>query len=132
MVEHRALADAQAAYGEPLLVPRTALLFDLGEPCTGAYVIKTGTVDVRLISPEGIAIWSRALSAGGILGLPAAISLRQHHVRAIATAESHMVFLTADKVRTLIQTEPHIGLMIIEAISEELNALRSRLPTMNG
>ena len=131
MLVNGALSNVLAALGEPLLVPATALLFDDNEPCTGAYVILSGAVDVQLLTPDGVPVWSSAVSAGGILGLPNAISLRQHHVRATASADSSMAFVSAAKIMDLIHTDSYLGFMIIEVISEELSALYQRLAMLS-
>lgn len=127
MIAREELATALAAVGEPLMVPHAALLFECGEPCSGAYVITSGSVDVVLLSPTGMPVWSRTLNEGGILGLPASVAERSHHVRAIAAADAQLSFVPSERIRSMIQKDTHLGFLIVEAIGEEVNALRRKL-----
>src|SRR3954451_21855237 len=120
MLVNGTLAEVLAVFGEPMLVPTSAMLFDDGELCTGAYVIKTGRVDLLLLNAEGVAVWSRTVQAGAILGLAAAVGMKSHCLRAVALDETELVYLPAEKVQKLIRDNATVGVQIIKAMSEEV------------
>lgn len=127
MVTDPRLAAALTSFGEPMIVPQTAVLFDCSEVADGAYVIVTGEVDVLMLNAQGVPIWSRHVGAGGILGLAAAIGEYVHYVRAIASHHTELSFIAAEKLRKLIRDNSGIGTSVVQAMSEEVIDARRKV-----
>ena len=125
MTTNDSLASALALLGEPMLVPKAALLFDAGEPCTGVYIVRSGAVDLFLLA-GGVPVWSRSVTSGGVIGLPAAVSLHKYSLRAVANDNAELVFVAAPAVRSAIRNDPMIGMEILRTMSEELVTLRQK------
>lgn len=125
MITDEALASALAQFGEPILVPKAAMLFDVAEPCTGVYVVQSGAVDLHLLA-DGQPIWSRSVQQHGIIGLPAAVGKQAYSLRAVANDHTQLVFVRADVVRDAIRNDSNIGLQILRVMSDEVNTLRKK------
>jgi CRP-like cAMP-binding protein len=125
MLTDESLASALAQIGEPMLVPKAAMLFDVGEPCTGVYVVQSGAVDLHLLA-DGQPIWSRYVPEHGIIGLPAAVGKQPYSLRAVANDHAQLVFVRAEAVQDAIRNDATIGMQILRVMSEEVTALRRK------
>ena len=126
MINNESLALALTPFGEPMTVPKGAMIFDIGEPCTGVYVVHFGTVDLSLLDEHWQRIWSRCVPAGGVLGLPAAVSCKEYSLRAVAQGNTELVFVPATTIQSLIRQDANIGLQVLQAMSAEVIALRKK------
>lgn len=131
MITNAYLAAILAEFGEPLLVPAHVMLFEFGATANGAYIVKSGSVDVVMLNPRGAPVWKRSISDGGILGLPPSIGKFPHYVRAIVSCEAEVVFVPVVEVVMLIQVNAGIGTQLLVAMKEELINVRRQYTTLN-
>lgn len=132
MVTDSALATALAFHGQAMRVPKSAVIFEAGETADGIYIVRSGRVEVQLLNPHEIPVWSRVVSDSGILGLPAAIGRHAHHIRAVASDNSELIFVDAGTLSDVIRDDPKLGTQVLMLISEELSDLRRKAVILNG
>ena len=132
MVTDSALATALAFHGQAMRVPKSAVIFEAGETADGIYIVRSGRVEVRLLNPHEIPVWSHIVPDSGILGLPAAIGRHAHHIRAVACDNSELIFVDAGTLSDVIRDDPKLGTQVLMLISEELSDLRRKAAMLNG
>ncbi len=126
------LATTLAFHGQAMRIPKSALIFDAGEKADGVYIVRSGCVNVQLLNHNQTAVWSRNVSDYGILGLPSAVGHHPHHVRALASQNTELIFVDASTLADLIQREPKLGAQVLMSISEELSDLRRKAVMLNS
>src|ERR1051325_6416608 len=127
MLTNDSLADTLAPLGDAMMIPKAAMLFDVGELCSGVYIIRSGSVDLLLLNAANIPVWSRCVSAGGVLGLPAAVGMKQYSLRAVAHDNAELVFVPATTIQSVIRNDPNVGFQVLKAMSEEVATLRKKV-----
>ncbi len=123
---------ALAVYGEPLRVPDGAILFQPGEWPEGIYIVLSGTVSVQLLDYESSPVWTRLASPHAVLGLAAAIGGYPHPLRAIASSDCEVVFVSSDKVRSLITKNSTLGVWALGILAEEETDIRRKVAMLGG
>jgi CRP-like cAMP-binding protein len=126
MITNPNLATSLAFYGQVLQVPEGSVIFEPGERADGAYVVRSGRVDVLLLNDQGEPVWSWSIAEYGIVDLSAGIGRHPHHVRAVATSHSELVFISTETFNRVIAEDPTLGSQVLELISEELRDIRNK------
>src|SRR5690242_9879244 len=132
MITNSVLAAALSAFGDAMLIPEAAVVFDCGEVGDGAYVVVSGTVDVVMLNMEGTPLWSRKVGPDGILGLPAAIGGYEHCLRAVVGDSAELVFVPANKLAKLVRDNLLIGTEVLRVMSEEVSIVRQKIAMFGG
>ncbi len=132
MVTDSTIAIELALHGKALNAPSGAVIFNVGEPAEGVYIVRSGLVDVQLLSSSGLPVWSRCMGENAILGLPAAIGGYPHHIRAVARETSELIFVRRETLTQLVEHDTRIGARVLELISEELRDLRRKVVIFNS
>lgn len=109
----------------PILVPRGQYLFHCGDPVSGVFLIRSGSVLMELDSAPHI-YPSRMLGPGEIAGLPATLT-GIYSLSALVAEDAELGFLPAARVTELLETSPRICLAAMTMISEEVARMRSAL-----
>ena len=66
-------------------------------------------------------------SAGSLLGLPGVIANRPYSLTAIALRAAHVSFIARDDFNALMQSNPHLSLMILQVLAAEVRSARLAL-----
>ena len=107
--------------------PKGAVLFRRNEPAFGIFLVRTGSVSLRLESGEGKSTLDRTAEAGSIVGLPGTLTGGRYSLTAVTLEESDLGFVDRDSLIGLIQSDPAVGLEIMRALGEEVLQMRAIL-----
>ena len=107
--------------------PKGAVLFRRGEPSIGVFLVRKGSVSLRLESEEGETIWDRTAARDAIVGLPATLSGGRYSLTALTLEESELAFVDRQAMIELVRSNPAIGLEIVHALGEEVVQMREIL-----
>lgn len=107
--------------------PEGAVLFRRDEPAFGIFLVRKGSISLRLDSEEGMAILERTATRDSIVGLPATLSGGRYSLTAVALEESELAFVDRLALIELIAGDPSIGLELMRALGEEVLQMRATL-----
>ena len=114
--------------------PKGAVLFRRDEPAFGIFLVRKGSVSLRLESAEeGKPILDRTASEDSIVGLPGTLSGGRYSLTAVTLEESELAFIDRLALIELIKDDPLLGLELMRALGEEVLQMRTTLisaPTM--
>jgi CRP/FNR family cyclic AMP-dependent transcriptional regulator len=107
--------------------PEGAVLFRRGEPAFGIFLVRKGSISLRLESEEGNAILDRTVTRDSIVGLPGTLSGGRYSLTAVTLEESEFAFVDRLALIELIKGDPSIGLELMRALGEEVLQMRATL-----
>ena len=102
-------------------------LFQQGQPASGAYLLRGGTVCVSLADDSGMPVWSRMVHAGAVIGLAATVAGQRHELTAVAVQRSTLRHLDREKITAIIQNDPTAAAEILAVLSSEVAELGSKM-----
>jgi CRP-like cAMP-binding protein len=121
-----------AADLEPLGSRRHAaggtVLFRQGEAVTGAYLVVSGRVDLRLSAEHSKRIVGRTAGPDAVLGLPATISGEPYSLTATTLEPCELVFLQREDVLTALRSDPARAMALLQTLAHEVHHLREVWP----
>lgn len=104
-------------------MPSGTLLFRCGDPVSGIFVIRSGTVNMYLDSGVHTHL-AKTLGPGEIAGLPAALT-GVYSLSAQVAEDAVLGFIPAPVVSALLERSPHLCLLAARAMSDEIARTRS-------
>lgn len=113
-------------------------MFRRGEPSHGVFLVRKGSISLRLESKKGEAILDRTVTCDGIVGLPATLSGGRYSLTAVTREDSELAFVERETLLALAASNPSIGFEILHALGEEVVQMREVLasiqpePTIGG
>ena len=107
--------------------PKGAVLFRRNEPAFGIFLVRKGSVSLRLEAEEEDPFWERIVTGDSIVGLPATLSGGRYSLTAIVLEDSELAFVERSVLLDLIRNNPAIGLELMRALSEEVVQMRNVL-----
>ena len=110
--------------GRPERKEKGAVLFRTGQPCRGAFLIRSGQVQLSLegashLCPE------RIVQPGAVIGLPAAFSGEPYSLTALTKTACRLDFIPRAELLDLLRRTPRAGFEIIRVLSEEISQMRN-------
>ena len=102
-----------------------AVLFRNGEPAFGVFLVRKGSVGLRLEAEEGNALWDRTATRDSIIGLPSTLAGGSYSLTAVALEESELAFIERQALIELIKSDPGLGLELMHVLGDEV--LQARL-----
>jgi CRP-like cAMP-binding protein len=111
------------AIATPVLKDKGTVLFRLGQPCRGAFLIRSGQVQLSLDAVSGL-YPARTVGSGFIVGLPATFSGEPYSLTAEAKSKCRLEFISRQKLLGLLHQNPDAGLQILRLLSEEIFHIR--------
>ena len=108
----------------PVVKEEGAILFHEGEPCRGAFLIRTGQVKLTLDTPSH-AYPERTVGSGFLIGLPATFSGEPYSLTAEVKDDCSLDFIPRRKLLDLLRHSPQAGLQVVTMLSEEISLMRS-------
>jgi CRP-like cAMP-binding protein len=125
-------AEKLISVGQPMIAPRSSVLFTSGDTSEGAYVLISGAVTIALLNEDGVTLWIRRLVPGSIFGVAAAINGNSQILWAITDEDSELVFVERDTMLEAMRTDTALGNEIVRAMSLEVIDARRKLAMLNG
>lgn len=104
-----------------------AVLFRRGEPAFGIFLLRQGSISLRLESGEGNSILERTVTPDSIVGLPSTLSGGRYSLTAVTLEESELAFVNRQTLTELIKADPQIGLELMRALGEEILQMRATI-----
>jgi CRP/FNR family transcriptional regulator, cyclic AMP receptor protein len=123
-VADRELMDALEVHSTPLDCDTNRVLFTQGEPPSGLYVLKAGTVVLTMTSPKGREIFRIPVDAGSVLGLPALIGNQPYSLTATAVRGTRLSFISQADFSRIMLEQPALSLSILRVLAAEVRTAR--------
>lgn len=111
------------AIATPVLKEKGTVLFQMGQPCRGAFLIRSGQVQLSLDSVSSL-YPARTVGADSIVGLPATFSGKPYSLTAETKTKCHLEFIARQKLLRLLHQNPDAGFQILRLLSEEIFHIR--------
>ena len=108
--------------GTPMFKRKGSILFRVGQPVRGAYLIRSGQVKMRLQNAGPYP--SRTLASGRVIGLPATFSGEPYSLTAEAKTDCNLDFIPRARLLSLLRRNPKLGYQIVRMLSEEIFQMR--------
>ena len=108
----------------PMRKPKGAVLFQGGQPCRGAFLIRSGRVELSLEGASHL-YPARIVGAGSVVGLPAAFSGEPYSLTAKAKTACRLDFIPRAKLLDLIRRNPRPAFDVVRLLSEEIFQMRN-------
>jgi CRP-like cAMP-binding protein len=106
-------------------LPAGAVLFRCGDPASGVFLVRKGSVRMSLDDAEGV-FPERLFGPGDILGLPAALT--GHYSLSARIAEAaELGYVPAPLVNSLLECSPRLCLLATRVMSAEIARMRAAL-----
>lgn len=106
-------------------LPPGTMLFRCGDPASGVFVVRKGSVRMTLDSADGI-FPPRAAGVGEVIGLPA--TLTGHYSLSAETAEAcELGYIPAPRVTEMLELSPRLCLLATRVMSDEIARMRAAL-----
>ena len=100
-------------------------LFHCGEPISGVFVVRKGAVTMS-VEGNNTVYPPKTLGPGEIAGLPATLT-GHYSLTAIVTQDAELGFIPGRKVTELLELSPHLCMIAMRLMSEEIARVRSAL-----
>ena len=108
--------------GTPLSVAAKTVLFRKGEPPKGVFLVLKGKVAVS--AGDRRSGLTRIAQKRSLLGLPSTVNNRRYSLTAQTLSDVELCLVEPEAFRTLLRSNPVVGLAIVKILSEEVWALR--------
>ena len=115
------------AAARPVTEPKGTVLFQRDDLAFGIFLVRKGSISLRLESGEGKAILVRTVSPGSIIGLPATLSGGRYSLTAVTREKSELALIDRPTLLELIKGNPTVGLELLRALGEEVAQMRAVL-----
>ena len=102
-------------------------LFREGQKCCVCYLVKSGRLRLRIVSPKGRVIWQDVVGEGSVIGLPAAINGYPCVWSCEAIQDCELVGLSRRDLMNLIRNDAVAGLIFLSALGLEFRRVNAFL-----
>ncbi len=110
---------------------RGTLLFRRGDPASGVFLVRKGTVTLELDSAERI-YRTRTLGPGSVAGLPASVSGNAYSLTAKVAEDSELGYIPREKLIKLLGENPHLCFSAMKVMSSEISRMRAAVKSSSG
>ena len=114
--------------------PKSAVLFRAGQACRGAFLIRSGRVELSLEGASHL-YPARVVGSGSVVGLPAAFSGEPYSLTAKTKTDCRLDFIPRRELLDLLRRDPRAGFDVVRMLSEEIfhmrNVAKRTLGTIN-
>ncbi len=114
-----------------VLKDKGAVLFQMGQECRGAFLIRSGQVQLSLDTVSSL-YPARTVGSGFIVGLPATFSGEPYSLTAETKSKCRLDFIPRQKLLSLLHQNPAAGLQILRLLSEEIFYVRKLVNNGGG
>ena len=104
-----------------------SILFRQGDAAAGLYILHQGEVTLTMATPAGEAVLSTEAAPNSLLGLPGLIGKASYTLTATARSGAKLGFVTRDDFTSLMESDPLMGLMVLQVLAAEVRAARQAI-----
>lgn len=108
---------------EPVVWPRGARVFDMGDLGLELYIITEGRIGISVDPDPARCAFISELKAGDCLGEMALIDNEPRSATAHVLEDTHALALDKEKLHGLLMTYPELGIGMLRALSQRLRAM---------
>lgn len=119
------------AIATPVLKDKGTVLLQMGQPCRGAFLIRSGQVQLSLDHASSL-YPARTVGSGFIVGLPATFSGEPYSLTAETKSRCRLEFIPRQKLLSLLHQNPDAGVQILRLLSEEIFYIRKLVNNRKG
>jgi len=117
------LSAAVRAVASPLLVEPGETVFTAESPATGVYLVTAGTVRAYMLAEDGRELICRTLSAGSVLGLPAAMCSKTYQFTVEAVGSVSLSFVETAVLNEMLRGNTALCMLVVGMMSDELTEI---------
>lgn len=107
--------------------PEDQVLFVQGEPCTGLYILRSGSATMTIASHSGDHVVCTVNSPGALLGLPGVIANQPYSLTAKVTKDSELAFVRREDFSEMMLSQPALSLKVLAVLAAEVRAARAAI-----
>jgi CRP/FNR family cyclic AMP-dependent transcriptional regulator len=107
-------------------LPRGQVLFDQSTPSDRAYIIRTGSVDLVLSTPDGRELVINSMESGDIFGELGVLTGELRSTRAIAREPSEVISIAGSALLVELDRQPRLMRRILNITSQRLRLSTER------
>ena len=111
------------AIATPVLRDKGTILFQMGQPCCGAFLVRSGRVQLSQDTASSL-YPARTVGSGFIIGLPATFSGGPYSLTAETRSRCRLDFIPRQRLLSLLRQSPDAGFQILRLLSEEIFYIR--------
>ena len=111
--------------------PRKALVFDQCDPAKTIYLVKTGTVRIARITPDGKEVTIAVLGKGDLFGEESLFADRPRTTFAIVVDEALLCMARAEDLFGLLNREPKMAMNVASLMSDRLIELTATVEDLS-
>jgi CRP/FNR family transcriptional regulator len=100
--------------------PRKAMIFDQCDPARTIYLVKTGTVRIARLTPDGKEVTVALLGKGDIFGEEALFADRPRTTFAVVVDDALLCMARAEDLFELLNREPKMAMNVANLMSDRL------------
>jgi CRP/FNR family transcriptional regulator len=100
--------------------PRKAMIFDQCDPARTIYLVKTGTVRIARLTPDGKEVTVALLGKGDIFGEEALFADRPRTTFAVVVDDALLCMARAEDLFVLLNREPKMAMNVANLMSDRL------------
>jgi glutaminase len=104
-----------------------SVLFRQGDAAAGLYILHRGEVTLTMATPAGEAVLSTQAAPNSLLGLPGLVGNQSYTLTATARSGAELSFVTRDDFTALMESDPLVGLMVLQVLAAEVRAARQAI-----
>lgn len=116
-----------SAKAELFAEPKDAVLFRRGERPFGIFILRRGSISLRLEGDDGNVFSDITVTPDSIVGLPACLSDSRYSLTAQTLEECDVGFVGQKTLTDLIIGDPQIGLELMRSLGEEIGQMRQQI-----
>jgi CRP-like cAMP-binding protein len=118
------LAAAICAVASSIIVGPGETVFAAESPATGVYLVTAGSVRAYLPAEDGRELICRTLSAGSLVGLPAAMCAKTYQFTVEALDRVTLSYVETDAFNELLRGNTDLCMLVVGMMSDELAQIR--------
>ena len=119
------LTPEQFVLLQPVFLPcdfcPETMIFEQGAPADHLYIVVQGEVIVRFKPDDGPPITVAHVQPGGVVGWSAALRSRRYTSSAFTTAETQLLRVRGDDLRSLYDNYPIIGKILLDRLADRIS-----------
>jgi CRP-like cAMP-binding protein len=106
---------------------RDRILFRQGETPFGLYILRSGSVTLRMTSHNGDPLLSIAVPPGALLGLPGFVGNQPYSLTAEAAKGAELGLVSREDFSAIMLANPALSLKVLSVLAAEVRSARAAL-----
>jgi CRP-like cAMP-binding protein len=126
------LIEALLPNSSAVAVAQGITIFRQADACRGAFILQSGRCRLSIQAANGVEVYSRILTPGCILGLPATLCGEVYNTSAVAIDSCELACIDVQSFQEFVRTSPDLSIAIVQAMSRELADMNVRRANLHA